>query len=201
MKKLWLSIAMCLVSPFVLAAPTGEDAKAMVEHQSQIILAKLATDAEQYRQNPDAFATLVNHEVLPYLDVELMSRIVLGRHWQQATPAQREAFVRAFTDLLVRVYSRSWTNYTGASVAVLGMPSVDEYQRSNIRTQVVDNRGKKVNITFSAHYDNGQWKIYDVNFEGVSILTSYRNSFDTEIANIGLDALINKIGQMKGQAQ
>lgn len=201
MKKLWLSVAMCLVSPFVLAAPTGEAAKAMVEHQSQIILAKLATDAEQYRQNPDAFATLVNHEVLPYLDVELMSRIVLGRHWQQATPAQREAFVRAFTDLLVRVYSRSWTNYTGASVAVLGMPSVDEYQRSNIRTQVVDNRGKKVNITFSAHYDNGQWKIYDVNFEGVSILTSYRNSFDTEIANIGLDALINKIGQMKGQAQ
>lgn len=197
MKKWLMTLCLCVCAPFAFANATGEGAKAMIVEQSEIILGKLAGNAEHYRQNPDAFSELIEHDVMPNLDVALMSRIVLGRHWPKATPAQQEAFTTAFTDLLVRVYSRGWTNYTGARVTVLGSPQVDKYQRSNIRTQVSDNSGKKAIIVFSAHYKDGQWKIYDVNFEGVSILTSYRNSFDSEINQIGLDALIAKVGQMQ----
>lgn len=198
MKKWLLATALGGLSAFAFAAqPTGADARAMVEEQSALILQRLASNKATYQSNPDAFASLIRSEVLPHMDFDVMARFVLGRHWNSASPAQRSAFTDAFRDLLVRVYSRGWTNYTGASVNVLGTPEVDQYQRTVIRAQVTANDGQKNTIVFNLRFKDGAWKIYDVSFQNVSILTSYRNSFDTDINRSGLDALIAKVRTMK----
>ena len=75
---------------------------------------------------------------------------------------------------------------------------MDKYQRTDTRIQVRDKNGKQAIVVFSLRFKNGQWKIYDVSFENVSILSSYRNSFDSEINQGGLDKLIAKIKNMKG---
>ena len=102
----------------------------------------------------------------------------------------------------MRVYSRGWTNYAGTpveeAVKILSASPLDKYQRSDIRIQVRDKNGKQATVVFSVRYKGGQWKIYDVSFENVSILSSYRNSFDSEINQGGLDKLIAKIKTMKG---
>lgn len=198
MKQWLLAAALGGLSMVAFAAqPTGADAKAMVEEQSALILQRLASNKAMYQSNPDAFADLVRAEVVPHMDFEVMAKFVLGRHWNSATPAQRSAFTEAFRDLLVRVYSRGWTNYTGANVQVLGTPEVDQYQRTVIRAQVTANDGQKNTIVFNLRFKDGAWKIYDVSFQNVSILTSYRNSFDTDISRNGLDALIAKVRNMK----
>ncbi|MDO5091377.1 MAG: ABC transporter substrate-binding protein [Cardiobacteriaceae bacterium] len=200
MKKWLLTAALgSLASLAFAAAPTGADAKAMVEQQSALLLQRLAGNKALYQKNPDAFAELVREEVLPHMDFDVMARFVLGRHWNGATPAQRSAFTNAFRDLLVRVYSRGWTNYTGANVTVLGTPQVDEYQRTVIRAQVTANDGQKNTIVFNLRFKDGAWKIYDVSFQNVSILTSYRNTFDSDIQRNGLDALIAKVRTMKAE--
>ena len=131
-----------------------------------------------------------------------MSQVVLGRHWREANTQQKTDFTAAFRDLLVRVYSRGWTNYAGTpveeAVKVLSATPVDKYQRTDTRIQVRDKNGKQAIVVFSLRFKNGQWKIYDVSFENVSILSSYRNSFDSEINQGGLDKLIAKIKTMKG---
>ena len=81
---------------------------------------------------------------------------------------------------------------------ILSASPVDKYQRSDIRIQVRDKNGKQAIVVFSLRYKAGQWKMYDVSFENVSILSSYRNSFDTDINQGGLDKLIAKIKTMKG---
>ena len=81
---------------------------------------------------------------------------------------------------------------------VLSATPVDKYQRTDTRIQVRDKNGKQAIVVFSLRFKNGQWKIYDVSFENVSILSSYRNSFDSEINQGGLDKLIAKIKNMKG---
>lgn len=198
MKKWLLTAALGGLATVAFAAqPTGADARIMVEQQSALILKRLASNKTLYQKNPDAFAELVREEVLPHMDFDVMARFVLGRHWNSATPAQRSAFTSAFRDLLVRVYSRGWTNYTGASVNVLGTPQVDQYQRTVIRAQVTANDGQKNTIVFNLRFKNGAWKIYDVSFQNVSILTSYRNTFDSDINRNGLDALIAKVRTMK----
>ena len=84
------------------------------------------------------------------------------------------------------------------AIKILSASPLDKYQRSDIRIQVRDKNGKQATVVFSVRYKGGQWKIYDVSFENVSILSSYRNSFDTEINQGGIDKLIAKIKTMKG---
>ena len=167
MKKILMSLALAAVSAIAFAAqPSADDAKALVEQQAKTVFTKLNANQSRYRNDPGAFSDLIKSEVLPYMDFELMSQVVLGRHWRDASAQQKADFTAAFRDLLVRVYSRGWT--------------------------------KQATVVFSVRYKGGQWKIYDVSFENVSILSSYRNSFDTEINQGGIDKLIAKIKTMKG---
>ena len=203
MKKILMSLALAAVSAVTFAAqPTADDAKALVEQQAKTVFTQLNANQSRYRSNPGAFSDLIKSEVLPYMDFELMSQIVLGRHWRDASAQQQADFTAAFRDLLVRVYSRGWTNYAGTpvdeAVKILSASPVDKYQRSDIRIQVRDKNGKQAIVVFSLRYKAGQWKMYDVSFENVSILSSYRNSFDTDINQGGLDKLIAKIKTMKG---
>ena len=202
MKKILMSLALAALSVVSLAAPTADDAKALVEQQAKTVFTKLNANQTRYRNDPGAFSDLIKSEVLPYMDFELMSQVVLGRHWRDASAQQKADFTAAFRDLLVRVYSRGWTNYAGTpveeAVKVLSATPVDKYQRTDTRIQVRDKNGKQAIVVFSLRFKNGQWKIYDVSFENVSILSSYRNSFDSEINQGGLDKLIAKIKNMKG---
>ena len=203
MKKILMSLALAAVSAMVFAAqPSADHAKALVEQQAKTVFTKLNANQSRYRNDPGAFSDLIKSEVLPYMDFELMSQVVLGRHWRDASAQQKADFTAAFRDLLVRVYSRGWTNYAGTpveeAVKILSASPLDKYQRSDIRIQVCDKNGKQATVVFSVRYKGGQWKIYDVSFENVSILSSYRNSFDTEINQGGIDKLIAKIKTMKG---
>ena len=203
MKKFLMSLVLAATTVVAFAAePTADDAKKLVEQQAKTVFTQLNANQARYRNDPGAFSDLIKSEVLPYMDFELMSQFVLARHWREASAQQKADFTAAFRDLLVRVYSRGWTNYAGTpveeAVKILSASPVDKYQRSDIRIQVRDKNGKQANVVFSVRHKNGQWKIYDVSFENVSILSSYRNSFDTEINQGGLDKLIAKIKTMKG---
>lgn len=203
MKKLLMTLALGTTAFAVFAAqPTTDDARALVEQQTKTVFTNLNANQSRYQNDPAAFSDLIRSEVLSYMDFELMSQIVLGRHWREASAQQKTDFTAAFRDLLVRVYSRGWTNYAGTpveeAVKVLSATPVDKYQRTDTRIQVRDKNGKQAIVVFSLRFKNGQWKIYDVSFENVSILSSYRNSFDSEINLGGLDKLIAKIKTMKG---
>ena len=117
MKKILMSLALAAVSAMAFAAqPSADDAKALVEQQAKTVFTKLNANQSRYRNDPGAFSDLIKSEVLPYMDFELMSQVVLGRHWRDASAQQKADFTAAFRDLLVRVYSRGWTNYAGTPV-------------------------------------------------------------------------------------
>ena len=203
MKKILMTLALSATAFAAFAAqPTTDDARSLVEQQAKTVFTNLNANQARYQSDPAAFSALIRNEVLPYMDFELMSQVVLGRHWREANAQQKTDFTAAFRDLLVRVYSRGWTNYAGTpveeAVKVLSATPVDKYQRTDTRIQVRDKNGKQAIVVFSLRFKNGQWKIYDVSFENVSILSSYRNSFDSEINQGGLDKLIAKIKTMKG---
>lgn len=208
MKKWFLMSVLTLCGAMAFAAsPTGQDAKIMVEQQAQVIADRLNNNFALYKKNPEAFNELVAKEVLPYMDFKFMSRIVLGSHWNQASAKQQQEFVHAFRNFLVRKYSAGWVDLaakyvempiTNNSMIVLGIPKVDQFKRADVRVQLNGKNGKKAQVVFSLRFINGQWKMYDVLFENVSILAGYRNTFNEEINRSGIQALINKLKNSKG---
>lgn len=198
MKKFLLASVLAAVSGVVFAQATPDSAKAMIESQSTEILQELRSNQALYQSNPAAFNQFINSRVAPSLAFDRMAEIALGRHLQAVREAGKfEAFSAAFRELLVRVYSKSWTQFTNAQINILGLPTVDKYNRAKVRAQVVDNAGKKHQVEFALWYDAGMWKVYDATFANISLLSGYRNTFDTEIQNSGVDALIAKMRTME----
>lgn len=200
MKKLigyFLMGFMVLFSNVTLAQATPEGAKEAVEEQADLILKELRENQSKYQDNPQAFRAFVNEYVAPNLAFERMAEIALGRHLQAVrSEGKFGEFESAFRSLLTRVYSSSWENYINGEVRVVGLPTVDKYNRARVRAQVIDNQGKRDNIEFALWYNNNKWQVYDATFANVSLISGYRNTFDSEIQQSGIDALIAKMKTM-----
>ncbi|WP_430010143.1 MlaC/ttg2D family ABC transporter substrate-binding protein, partial [Methylophaga lonarensis] len=51
-----------------------------------------------------------------------------------------------------------------------------------------------VNLALYKNKD-GEWKVYDVRIEGISLVTNYRSTFANEIRNGGIEALIQSLSE------
>ncbi|MBL8259581.1 MAG: ABC transporter substrate-binding protein [Candidatus Competibacteraceae bacterium] len=184
-------LALALASGWAVAATPPET---VVQQTSEQMLDALRQNRAAIDREPGRIYELVNQIVLPNFDFELMSRWVLGRAWQQANPEQRRQFTEEFRTLLVRTYARALLEYANEAIKVspAGAPAGNE---ATIRTEVQPKSGRPIQINYNMHLGNDAWKVYDVTVDGISLVTSYRDSFASQIRASGMDAVIADLRQ------
>jgi phospholipid transport system substrate-binding protein len=129
-------------------------------------------------------------------DFTEMSRRALGRHWADRTAAERDEFVRLFTDLVARTYIGKIDRYTGEAIAYIG-ERVDGDEAS-VRSQVVTAKGSQIPVEYRLHRSNDNWTAYDVLIENVSLIGTYRSQFDRIIKTESFGDLLRRLRE-KGQ--
>ncbi|HEB95597.1 MAG TPA: ABC transporter substrate-binding protein, partial [Sedimenticola thiotaurini] len=133
-------------------------------------------------------------------DFERMSRLALGRHWRKASEQQRQAFVAAFRQLLVRTYATALLNYSDEQIVYKPLRQEPTGKEAVVNTLVSEPGGAPVPIDYRLHLgSDGHWRVYDVIVDGVSLVSNYRSSFGSEIRRRGMDGLIRKLETMGGQ--
>ncbi|MDX1824100.1 MAG: ABC transporter substrate-binding protein, partial [Thiohalomonadales bacterium] len=95
--------------------------------------------------------------------------------------------------LLVQTYGVVLLDYSDQEIRYL--PLRDDLTSGDVtvRTLVVQSNGETVAINYQLYLRNGEWKVYDISVEGVSLVTNFRTSYATEIKQSGLDSLINRL--------
>jgi len=129
-------------------------------------------------------------------DFTEMSRRALGRHWADRTAAERDEFVRLFTDLIARSYIGKIDRYAGEAIAYTG-ERVDGDEAS-VRSQVVTAKGSQIPVEYRLHRINENWTAYDVLIENVSLVGAYRSQFDRIIKSDSFADLLRRLRE-KGQ--
>ena len=167
----------------------------VIQDTSAQMLSALRQNYAALKQDSSQIYSLVDQIVLPNFDFELMSRWVLGRAWQQATPEQRRRFTDEFRTLLVRTYAKALLEYANEEVRVLPQPGAADGGDVTVKTEVRLKAGQPIQINYSMHLGKEAWKVYDVTVDGVSLVTNYRGTFTTQIRDKGLDALITDLQQ------
>ena len=170
----------------------------VVQDTSARMVDVLRKNRATLERDPGQLYALVNQVVLPNFDFELMSRWVLGRAWQQATPEQRRHFTEEFRTLLVRTYAKALLEYADEDIRVLPQPGAADGSEATVRTEVRPRAGQPIQINYSMHLGNEAWKVYDVTVDGVSLVTNYRGTFASQIRASGLDAVIADLRQHNG---
>ena len=173
----------------------------VIKQTADRMLAKLKTDEAIARKDPTRIYALVSDIVLPRFDFERMASWVLGKHWRTATPIQREKFVAEFRSLLVRTYAASLTDYTDRSITYAPVRADPGATEVTVQTAVEQAGAAAIPIDYRLALKEGEWKVYDVAIDGVSLVTNYRTSFSNEIRKSGLDQLIAKLAQRNQSSQ
>lgn len=195
--KMWLLSWGLLLSAVAFAAQPPQE---LVQQTTEKMLSKLRAEHTVIEQHPERIYELVNQIVLPHFDFERMSSWVLGKNWRTATPAQRQKFVEEFRTLLVRTYAKSLASYSNQKISYLPMRASPQDTEAKVRTEVEQPGGLPIPIDYDLYLNkDGEWKVYDVTIDGVSLVTNYRTTFATEVRQKGLDKLIATLGDRNRQ--
>ncbi len=145
------------------------------------------------QSQPDGPArrTAIRQAANRLFDFEETARRALGPHWQQHTPAEREKFVRLFSDLLEAAYVGKIDLYQGEKITYVG-ETVDGDQ-ATVKTRIVTKQGNEVPVDYRLLREMDGWRVYDVIIEGVSLVANYRTQFNKIIQTSSYDDLVKRM--------
>jgi phospholipid transport system substrate-binding protein len=185
--------------PVVALAQEAPDA--LVKRVTDEVLAIIKADKDLQAGNPNKIAELAEAKVLPHFDFMRMTRLAVGRNWQQASDAQKEQLVREFRTMLVRTYSTSLTAYRNQTIEVKPLKMAAADKETTVRTAVVQQGGPQIPIDYSMEKTDSGWKVYDVVIDGASLVTTYRSTFNEQVQKGGIDGLLKTLAERnKGPA-
>jgi len=166
----------------------------LVQTAAGVMLKDLDAHRADYRANPSKVHALVDQVLLPHFDSAYSARLVLGKNWNQATEDQRKRFVDAFYRSLLNNYGDALVDFTGDKLQVQPYTGDANADHATVRTKVRKSDGNQVQVDYQLHKaTDGSWKAWDVVIEGISYVKSFRDDFDSEIQQKGLDEVIKRL--------
>jgi phospholipid transport system substrate-binding protein len=174
-------------------AQAGVSADEYVKTHSEKVLAKVLANKAALKANPDRLYSLIRTDVMPHLDFRSMSQSVLGKNWKKGSAAEQNAFVKEFSQLLVRTYGTALLNYSGQPIDYKPAQITDGGKYAVVRTKVPNSGGSAVAIDYRLRSGGGSWKVVDIKVGGVSLVSNYRTSFASQVSQVGVGGLVKQL--------
>jgi len=150
---------------------------------------------------PQERRTQIRQAVLQRFGFEEMAQRSMGPHWRTLTPQQRQEFVGLFTDLLERSYINRIANYKAGPQGVHYPKEDISGDQATVYTEITTERGEPVNVYYRLLHKDGDWKVYDIVIEGVSLVNNYRTQFNTIILKDSYAGLVKQMRTKLAQEQ
>jgi phospholipid transport system substrate-binding protein len=128
--------------------------------------------------------------LVPRFDFLEMAKRSLGKHWNNV-PSRQEEFVAAFTDFLGYSDVGKISSYKDEKVLFVG-ESMDK-ELAEVDTKVVPTQGDPLSINYRLHRVGGEWRIYDVVVENISLVKNYHSQFNRIITRASFDDLMKRL--------
>ena len=192
--KQWCLLLILLTcwSPSIYA---NEEAVKLVDDTTNAIKTAIRKDKDALAKDKNRLMMLVDEIVLPHFDFNKMSSWALGRYWKQASKEQKTKFTNEFRKLLVRTYAVALLDNVDRKITLLPAKPGKTDDKVLIQTEVEQGGGFPIPIDYKMHRLDGQWKVYDVVIDGISLVSNYRTSFSQEIRKSGIDSVIASMAQ------
>jgi phospholipid transport system substrate-binding protein len=173
------------------AAPSAPEAQALVEGVSANVLAVLSDQDLSDRQKFDALVDLLREPI----DLDLVARLILGRHWRTADDAQRQQYLELFREYALANLASKLHLFQGQSFEVTGAKAVSD-RDALVTSRIMDNGQAPLQVDWRLRaQDDGRLVVIDVIVAGVSLIVTQRSEFSTVIERQGFDGLLAELRQ------
>lgn len=190
MKRFTAILFACLFSSFSAAQEAPD---VLIKRVTDEVLQIVKNDKDIQSGNTRRAVELVEQKVSPNFNFQRMTALALGREWRNATPDQKQRLSHEFATLLVRTYSNALTGYKNETLRYKPLKMNAGDTDVLVMTEVLQPGGKPIQLDYNLEKIDGSWKVYDVVVGGISLVTNYRDTFNQEVRNNGIEGLIKVI--------
>lgn len=132
-------------------------------------------------------------------NLDLVARIILGRYWAQATPQQRQEYLRLFDALVMETMAERIDSYTGQTFDITGSRKVDD-QDTVVTTAISQpSGGQKYRVDWRVRKTGDKFQLIDIVAEGVSLVVTQRSDVSDIVSQRGIDGLLAEMRRRLAQ--
>jgi len=199
MKRLLALLGLLLVMPIGFAEPIPPDT--LARNVSTEVLEIIRQDRDIQAGNMGKTVALVETKVLPHFNFTRMTALAMGPNWRKATPEQQRLLTEEFKTLLVRTYSTALVAYRNQAIDFKPLRAQASDAEVVVKSEVRQPGQQAVTIDYSMEKTSETWKVYDVAVGGISLVTTYRDTFTSEVRQHGIDGLIKSLAARNRQLE
>jgi len=198
--NLFRFLAVALFIPVAQAQELAPDV--LVKTITEEVSAILKQDKDIQAGDTKKVANLIETKVVPHFNFMRMTRIAMARNWRSASPEQQKELASEFKTLLVRTYSTAISNYRDQKIDYKPLRAKPEDTEVTVKSEVKQSGSTQpVSIDYEMEKTPNGWKVYDVKVGGVSLVTTYRDTFASEVKDNGVDGLIKSLAAKNRQGE
>ncbi len=187
MLRLFLTLLLFSASAF------ADSPDAVVKKMVDDVISPIRQDGSLTR-DPVKLDALVDARVFPRIDLERLSRLTVGKdYWKQATLEDREKLVGEYHTFLLHAFSDVISQYTDQTILYLPFKMKPDANEAMVRTVVMDPRDESTELDYRLEKVGGNWLIYDVDIDNMSMIRIYHSNFGDALSEGGVNRLIGML--------
>jgi len=193
MKALLMSLALTAALASMPVNGEEQSPQDVIESAVQLLADRMDGRQEELAADRQSLYALIDEILLPRFDRKYAAQIVLAKHWRSADEVQRERFIEAFYQALLRRYADGLLEFEQDRVTVLPFRGDLTKKRTKVRSTVELNDGSKVAVDYDLVKRDSGWLLFNIVIEGISYVRNFRAEMDSEIRASSLGAVIERL--------
>ena len=189
-KKTSILLAFLLTTNIAFSSDTPDG---FLKDSVQEISLLVSKYKDRFETDEEFLRDKMNSSVMPKLDIKLMSKIILGKKiWTEMSESQKDDFVKAFQYRMTSTYMKSITAFDGEKVVFLPYEPGKRENIAYVKSKYLI-PGGDIAVDYRLIRKSNEWKVYDIIFDGISLMKNYRADFREHVSQSGIDSLITSL--------
>ena len=186
-----LVLVSTLAAPLSYARDVAPDV--LLQAATVDVIAIIRQDKDIQAGNPAKAASLVESVIQPFFDFPHLTQTVAGRNWRLATPEQQSALTVEFKTLLLRTYSTAMSDNRDEVIEFRPLRAESGDTEVMVRSVIKQRNAAPLTVDYHLEKLAAGWQVCDINVDGISMISTYRESFADKIRDGGMEGLIKSL--------
>ena len=188
LKSFVMTLSLFVLTVPVIQAGDVEDINSMVKKKVSVIFDLLGKqDIEKNERNEKIVGEL--NEIM---DFKLAAYLSLGKQWKKISKTQKKEFVETFQQYINNYIVEKIDLYTNQKIDI-GDSKIVKKGRAELEIGILSG-GETLQVNFKLRKNKKkEWRVYDVDIEGVSLITTFRSQFSGVLKNSSFEELLEKL--------
>jgi phospholipid transport system substrate-binding protein len=166
-----LAISLLGVSAMSSAEDT-QDPYAMIQNVANTTFTRIKSEQGEIQKNPEILRTILEQEMLPYVDYKFAALKVLGKYFKSVPKEKVPEFIQVFREYLITTYALALGYYNNQDVEFEPTRDLEDDSKTVTVRALVKEKGRPdIKLAFKVRKNSqtDEWKAYDMVAEGIRI--------------------------------